>query len=70
VDKSKLFSETEMKLIRHGHVYLGANYPDLTLEQNTLLNKVVGKIEMLVPEIQEREELERDDLIEEDGLEL
>jgi hypothetical protein len=70
IDRNKLFSETEMKLIRQGLVHLGVNYPDLTFEQNTLLGKVVEKIEMIVPEIQERDHYEAHDLIAEDGLEM
>jgi hypothetical protein len=69
IDRNKLFNETEMKLIRQGLVYLGANFPDLTCEQNTLLETVVEKIEMLVPEIQEHEALERSHLAPDDGLE-
>jgi hypothetical protein len=70
IDRNKLFSETEMKLIRQGLVHLGVSYPDLTFEQNTLLGKVVEKIEMIVPEIQERDHYEAHDLIAEDGLEM
>jgi hypothetical protein len=70
IDRNKLFNETEMKLIRQGLVHLGANFPDLTLEQNTLLGKVVEKIEMIVPEIQEHEELEYDELVPDDELKL
>jgi hypothetical protein len=70
VDKNKMFDETEMKLIRQGLVHLGANFPDLTAEQNTLLGKVVERIEMIVPEIEAREEPERQDLVPEDGLEI
>jgi hypothetical protein len=70
VDKNKMFDETEMKLIRHGLVHLGANFPDLTAEQNTLLGKVVERIEMIVPEIEAREEMEREALVPDDGLEI
>jgi hypothetical protein len=70
IDRNKLFSETEMKLIRQGLVHLGASYPDLTFEQNTLLGTVIEKIEMIVPEIQERDHYEAHDLIAEDGLEM
>jgi hypothetical protein len=70
VSRDKLFSETEMKLIRQGLVYLGANFPDLTYEQNTLLGKAVEKIEMIVPEIQEHEESERGELMPDDELAL
>lgn len=70
VDKHKLFDETEMKLIRQGLVHLGANFPDLTTEQMTLLGKVVERIEMLVPEIREHEELEHQGLVPDDELEI
>ncbi|MDR1320681.1 MAG: hypothetical protein LBK56_04550 [Gracilibacteraceae bacterium] len=70
IDRDKLFSETEMRLIRQGLVYLGADFPDLTYEQNTLLSKVVEKIETLVPEIREHEELEREVPLPNDELEL
>jgi hypothetical protein len=70
IDRNKLFNETEMKLIRQGLVHLGADFPNLTYEQNTLLGKVVEKIEMLVPEIREHEELERSEIVPDDGLEI
>jgi len=70
VDRNKLFSETEMKLIRQGLVCLGANFPSLTLEQNTLLGKVVERIEMIVPEIRDHEELEHQGLVPDDELEV
>jgi hypothetical protein len=70
VDKNKLFDETEMKLIRQGLVYLGADFPDLTAEQMTLLGRVVERIEMLVPEIVEHEEMEHIGLLPNDGLEI
>lgn len=70
VDRHKLFNETEMKLIRQGLVHLGANFPDLTAEQNTLLGKVVERIEVLVPEIREHEEMEHERLVPDDGLEI
>jgi hypothetical protein len=70
IDRNKLFTETEMKLIRQGLVHLGINFPDLTHEQNTLLGKVVEKIEMIVPEIQEHEALEHHELAPDDGLEI
>jgi hypothetical protein len=70
VDKNKMFDETEMKLIRQGLVHLGADFPDLTAEQMTLLGKVVERIEMLVPEITEHEEMEHSELVPDDGLEI
>jgi hypothetical protein len=70
VDKNRMFDETEMKLIRQGLVHLGADFPDLTAEQMTLLGKVVERIEMLVPEIREHEELEHGELAPDDGLEV
>ncbi len=70
IDKSKLFDETEMTLIRQGLVHLGANFPDLSAEQMTILGKVVGRIEMLVPDIRAHEELEHQKLAPEDGLEI
>lgn len=70
IDRNKMFDETEMKLIRQGLVHLGANFPNLTYEQNTLLGKVVEKIEMLVPSIQEHEELEHSEIVPDDGLEI
>jgi hypothetical protein len=70
IDRNKLFDETEMKLIRQGLVHLGADFPDLTYEQNTLLGKVVEKIEMIVPEIEEHEVYEEQALAPEDGLEI
>lgn len=70
INKNKLFNETEMKLIRQGLVHLGIDFPDITVEQNTLLGKVVEKIELIVPEIREREELEHQSIIPDDGLEV
>jgi hypothetical protein len=59
-----------MKLIRQGLVHLGTEFPDLTYEQNTLLGKVVEKIEMIVPSIKEHEALEHHELVADDGLEI
>ena len=70
IDRSKLFTENEMKLIRQGLVFLGANSPDLTYEQNTLLGKVVEKIEVLVPAIEHREEWEHEGYLPDDGLDV
>ena len=70
VDRRKLFNETELTLIRQGLVYLGADYPDLTSDQMTILGKVVEKIEELVPAIRQREELEAHNLVPDDGLEV
>jgi len=70
IDRNKLFNETEMKLIRQGLIHLGADFPELTYEQNTLLGKVVERIEMIVPEIRGHEELEHHELVPDDGLEV
>jgi len=70
VNRYKMFSETELKLMRQGLVYLGANYPDLTTEQMTNVGKLIEKVEIIVPSIQERSPLESHDLLPEDGLEI
>ena len=70
INRYKMFSETELKLMRQGLVYLGANYPDLTTEQMTNVGKLIEKVEIIVPSIQERSEFERQDLLPEDGIEI
>jgi hypothetical protein len=70
IDRYKMFSETEMKLIRQGLVHLGANFPDLTYDQNNILGKVVEKIETIVPSIQERSVYECYELVPQDGFEV
>lgn len=70
VDRYKMFDETELKLIRQGLVHLGADYPHLTVEQMTMVGKVIEKIETIVPEIQEHEEKEHRGLVPDDELEL
>ena len=59
-----------MKLLRQGLVHLGANYPDLTAEQNTNVGKLIEKVEMIVPSIQKHEQLEHHELVPDDGLEV
>ena len=70
VNRYKMFSETELKLMRQGLVYLGANYPDLTTEQMTNVGKLIEKVEIVVPSIQAHEELEHSELVPDDGLEV
>jgi len=70
VNRYKMFNETELKLIHQGLVHLGADYPHLTAEQMTNVGKLIEKVEMMVPEIQERSLYEAHDLIPEDGLEM
>jgi hypothetical protein len=70
VNRYKMFNETEMKLIRQGLVHLGADYPHLTAEQMTNVGKLIEKVEIIVPELREREPYEEQDLLEEDGLEI
>ena len=70
INRYKMFSETELKLIRQGLVYLGANYPDLTTEQMTNVGKLIEKVEIIVPSIQKHEELEHNEIVPDDGLEI
>jgi len=70
VNRYKMFSETELKLIHQGLVHLGADYPHLTSEQMTNVGKVIEKVEMIVPAIQQRSMYEAHDLVAEDGLEM
>ena len=70
VNRYKMFSETELKLIHQGLVHLGADYPHLTSEQMTNVGKLIEKVEMIVPAIQERSLYEAHDLVAEDGLEI
>jgi hypothetical protein len=70
VDKQKLFNETELKLIYQGLVQLVFNSPDLTTEQSKLLDEVVERIEILVPEICAHEQLEELGLVPDDELEI
>ena len=70
VNRYKMFNETELKLIHQGLVHLGADYPHLTAEQMTNVGKLIEKVEMIVPAIQERSVYEAQELVAEDGLEL
>jgi len=70
VDRHKMMSETELKLIHQGLVFLGANAPDLSVDAMTNVGKLIEKVEMIVPEIQERSVYEEHDLVAEDGLEV
>jgi len=70
VDRHKMMSETELKLIHQGLVFLGANAPDLSADAMTNVGKLIEKVEMIVPEIQERSVYEEHDLVAEDGLEV
>jgi hypothetical protein len=70
VNRYKMFSETEMKLIHQGLVHLGANYPNLTIDQIANVGKLIEKVEMIVPAIQERSVFEAHELVPEDGLEI
>jgi len=70
VNRYKMFSETEMKLLRQGLVFLGKNSASLTAEQMTNVGKIIEKIEMIIPAIQARSAYEAHDLVPEDGLEV
>jgi hypothetical protein len=70
VNRYKMLNETEWKLVHQGLVYLGADFPDLTTEQMTNVGKLIDKIEMIVPAIQERSVYETHELVPEDGLEV
>lgn len=70
INRYKMFSETELKLIHQGLVFLGANFSNLTAEQMTNVGKLIEKVEMIVPAIQQRSLYESHDLVAEDGLEM
>jgi hypothetical protein len=67
IDHNKLFNETELTLIRQGLVHFGTNCLNLTHGQSTQLEKVIKKIEEIVPAIREHEELEAHSLVPDDG---
>jgi len=70
INRYKMFDETELKLLRQGLVHLGADYPDLTVEQMTNVGRLIEKIGIIVPEIRGHEELEHNELVPDDGLEI
>jgi hypothetical protein len=70
VNRYKMLNETELKLIHQGLVHLGADYPHLTTEQMTNVGKLIEKVEIIVPAIQERSIYEAHELVAEDGLEI
>jgi hypothetical protein len=69
IDKSKQFSETEIKVIYQGLAQLVKN-GEITQEQNTAYGKVIEKIEDIVPEITNHEEKEHYGLVADDELDL
>ena len=70
VNRYKMFNETELKLIHQGLVHLGADYPHLTAEQMANVGKLIDKVEIIVPAIQERSVYESHEFLPEDGLEI
>ena len=70
VNRHKMMTETELKLIHQGLVHLGANCPTLTVDGMTNVGKLIEKVEMIVPAIQERSMYEAHELVAEDGLEV
>jgi len=70
VNRYKMLNETELKLIHQGLVHLGANYPHLTTDEMTNVGKLIEKVEIIVPAIQERSAYEAHELVPEDGLEV
>lgn len=70
VDLSKMFSETELKLIHTSLVnYVGLN-SNMDYKHEKAIGSILEKIGVIVPEIQRHEELENLDLVSDDGLEL
>jgi len=70
VNRYKMFTETELKLLHQGLVHLGANYPHLSTEQMINVGKLIEKVEIIVPAIQARSVQEAHGLVAEDGLEI
>lgn len=70
LDQRKMFSETEMKLIRTSLVsYVGLN-SDIDYKAEKAIGAILERIEALVPEIQRHEDYEELDLVSDDELEL
>jgi len=70
VNRLKMFSETELKLIHQGLVHFGADFSQLTVQQMMSVGKIIEKVEIIVPAIQARSIHEAHELVPEDGLEV
>jgi len=55
IDEKKLFTETEMKIIYAGLVKMRTMDSDLTADDLKLVERLVDRIEDLIPELQKRE---------------
>jgi hypothetical protein len=69
IDKSKQFTETEIKIIHQGLTQLVKN-GEVSFEHNTAYGKIIEKIEDIIPEIKSHEKKEELKLISDDELEL
>lgn len=70
IDQSKMFSETDLKLIHTSLVnYVGLT-SNLDYKHERAIGSILEKIGAIVPEIQKHEQLENLDLASDDGLEL
>ncbi|MEA1975955.1 MAG: hypothetical protein U9N10_10580 [Bacillota bacterium] len=70
IDKSKMFTETEMKLIYTNLIsYVGLD-PNIEYKNEKAIGSVLDKIEDIVPEIVRHEKYEELELVSDDELEL
>ena len=70
VDRTKLFSETQMKLIYNGLVSLVSLSEELDYDTEKEIARVLDQILLVVPEIMRHQKLEDMELLADDGLEL
>lgn len=70
MDGYKMLSETELKLIHQGLVFLGKDDENLTAKQMKDIGELIEKVEMIVPEIKTHSLYEQHDLVAEDGLDV
>ncbi|MDR2559190.1 MAG: hypothetical protein LBC86_06575 [Oscillospiraceae bacterium] len=73
IDKSKMFTETQLKIIHQGLVRLGCegSVPgggELSADDMEELDMAMRKVEQIIPKIINHEILEHHDLVPDDGL--
>lgn len=70
LDESKIFSETDLKLIRSSLIAYVALDENLDHLKEKAIGRILDQIEIIVPEIVNHQKYEDNDLVSDDGLEL
>lgn len=70
LDESKIFSETDLKLIRSSLIAYVALDENLDHLKEKAIGRILDQIEIIVPEIVNHQEYEDKELVSDDGLEL